>query len=100
MHAIQVDTRYRQVAAAMRAHRDQHRVKPLMPQLTNGEVASGDRVQAQRDVARFEDLSYLGFDHTSRQAILRDSEVQHSARNGRRFEDGDRVAHQRQVVRR
>ena len=98
MHAVQINTRYRQVAAAMCANRDQHCIEALPPQLANGEVASRCKVQAQRDVAGFEDLAYLGFDHTSRQAILRDSEVQHSARNRRRFEDGDRVAHQRQIV--
>ena len=98
MHAIEIDTRYRQVTAAVCADRDQHRVEALPPQFADGEVAPGGGVQAQRDVAGFEDLAHLRLDHTSRQTILRDAEVQHSAGDRRSFEDGDRVAHQRQIV--
>ena len=98
MHAIEVNARDGKLAAAMRAYRDQHGIEALMPQFSDGEVTPGSRVQPQRNVAGLEDLAYLRLYHASRQAIFRNAEVQHSARHRRRFEDGDRVAHQRKIV--
>ena len=72
--------------------------KPLPPQLADGEVASGGRIQAQGDVASFEDLAHLRLDNTSRQTILGDSEVQHSSGDGGSLEDCDRVTHQREIM--
>ena len=46
MHAIEIDARYRQVAAAMRTDRDQHGIKALMSQFADREIAPGNSVQA------------------------------------------------------
>src|ERR1035441_6144343 len=48
MHAIEIDARDREVAAAMCANCDQDRVEALAPQLAYREVASGGGVQAKR----------------------------------------------------
>ncbi len=84
----------------MRAHGDQHRVKALPAQLGDGEVAAGGGVQLQGDVAGLEDLAHLRFHHAARQAILGNAEVQHAPGDRGGLEDGDRVPHQGQVVRR
>ena len=64
----------------------------------NGEVAAGGRVQSQRDVAGFKNFAHLRFDDIARQAVFRDAEIQHSARDRRGLEDRDRIAHQREVM--
>jgi hypothetical protein len=74
--------------------------KSLTAQIGNREVAAGRMIQLERDVAGLENLAHLRFDHIARQAILRDSEVQHSARNRRGFENRDRVSHEGEIVRR
>ena len=57
-------------------------------------------IQLQRDVARLQNLADLRFYHAARQPVLRNSQIQHSARDRRGFEDRDRIAHQREIVRR
>jgi hypothetical protein len=98
VNAVQVYAGDGEIAAAVRAHGDQHRVE-VTAQIGNGEIAAGCMVQFQRDVAGRENLAHLRFHHVARQAILRQAEIEHSARHLRCFKDGDRIAHQRQVVR-
>ena len=100
VHAVEIDAGNGQVAAAVRAHGDQHRIESLPPQIGDREVASGGLIQLERDVAGFENLAHLRFHHVARQSIFGNAQIQHSARDRRRFENRDRIAHQREIVRR
>ena len=86
INAVEIDTRNREIAAAVRADRDQHRIEALPPQIGNGEVPSRGLIQLQRDVARLENLTDLRLHDVARQPVLRNPEVQHSSRHGRSFE--------------
>ena len=99
VHAVEIDAGNTEIAAAMRADGDQHRVESLPAQIGDREVASGGMIQLQRDVAGFKNLANLRFDHVARQAVFGNSEIQHAAGDGRGFEDRDRVAHQREIMR-
>ena len=89
MHSVKVDAGDTEVATAMRADGHQHRVEALLPQVGNHEVASGGVIQLQSDIASFQNLAHLGFNHVARQAIFRYAQVQHSSRDRRCFEDRD-----------
>ncbi len=56
-------------------------------------------IQLESNVARFENLAHLGFDHVSRQTVFRNAQVEHPAGYRCGFKNGDRIAHQRQVMR-
>ena len=99
VHAIEIDPGNAEIAAAMRAHGDEHGVESLTAQIGNGEVAAGRVIQLERDVAGLKNLAHLRFDHVARQAVLGDAEVEHSARNRRGFENRDGVSHEREIVR-
>ena len=100
VNAIEIDSRDAEIAAAVRADGDQHRVESLASQIGDREVASGSMIQFESDVARLQNLSDLRFHHIARQAVFRNSQIQHSARDWRGFENRDRIAHQREVMRR
>ena len=99
-HTVQLDAGNREIAAAMRAHRDHHGVESIAAQAGDGEIAPRRLIQLQRDVAQIENLAYLRFHDAARKAVLRNSEAQHAAGDRRGLEDRDRVTHQRQIVRR
>ena len=88
----------REIAAAMRAHCDQHRIESLPSQIRNREVAPGGMIQLESDVAGLQNLADLCFDHAARQPVLGNSQIEHSTRNWSGFEDRDRVAHQGEVM--
>ena len=56
-------------------------------------------IEFERDVARLQNLPDLRFHHAARQPVLRNSQIQHSARDWRSFENRDCIAHQREVMR-
>ena len=97
--AVEVDAGNAEIAAAVRAHGDQHGIESLAAQIGDGEVPAGRMIQLQRDVAGFENLAHLRFHYVARQAIFRNAEIEHSAGHRRRFKNGDRISHQRQIVR-
>src|SRR5579859_191731 len=99
MDAIQIDAGNRQVAAAMRAYGDEHGIEALRAEVFHGEILARALVQFERNVACFQDLSYLGFNHVARQAIFGNSKIEHAARDGRGLKDGDGISHQGQIVR-
>ncbi len=88
----------REIAAAVRAHGDQHRVESLAAQIGDGEVAPGGMIQLQRDVAGLKNLAHLRFHHIARQAVFRNPQIQHSAGDRSGFKNRDRIAHQREIV--
>src|SRR5579863_2567004 len=67
---IEINSRNAEIAAAMSADRDQHRIEPLPPQIGDFEVTSRRMVQLEGDVSGLEDLADLGLDNIARQAIL------------------------------
>ena len=73
VNPVEIDSGNAQIAAAMCADGDQYRVKALAPQIGDHEVSSGCMVQFERDVASFEDLSYLSFHHIAGQPVFRDA---------------------------
>jgi len=75
-------------------------MEALLPQARDREIASGGLIQLKLDVAGFKNLAHLRLHHSAGQPVLWDSEIQHSSCNWRRLEDGDRVPHQSEVVRR
>ena len=95
-----LDAGNREVAAAMRTHCDHHCVESLAAQIGDGEIAPRRLIELQRDVAQIENLAHLRFHHAARKTVLRNSETQHATGDRCCLEDGDRVAHQRQIVRR
>ena len=56
-------------------------------------------IQLERNIASFKNLTHLRFHYIARQAIFGDSQVQHSARYRRGFENRDGVSHQGEIVR-
>ena len=99
VHSIKIDTWDTEIAATMRSHGDQHGIEALPPQFGNRKVAPGSMIQLQRDVSRLQNLADLRLHHASRQSVFRDSQIQHSARDRRGFEDRHRITHQREIVR-
>src|SRR5579859_4596902 len=97
--AIQIDAGNGKIATAMRAHRDEHGIKALRAEFFDGKIFAGALVQFEGDIAGFQDLSYLGFNHVARQAIFGNSKIEHAARDGRGLKDGDGISHQGQIVR-
>ncbi len=89
----------REIAAAVRAHRDQHRIESLLAQIGDREVSSRGVIQLESDIAGLKNLAHLRFHHIARQAVFRNSQVQHAARDRSSFEDRDRIAHQREIMR-
>ena len=77
----------REIAAAMRADRDQYGIEALAPQIGDGEVPPGGMIQLQRDVAGFENLAHLRLHYVARQAIFGNAQIQHSAGHRRGFKD-------------
>ena len=76
MHAVEIYTGDGEVAAAMRAHCEQHRVEALLPQARDRESpAPGGLVQLQLDVAGFKNLSHLRLYNGAGQPVLRESEI-------------------------
>ena len=88
--AIQINARNGEIAAAVRAHGDQHGVEALVAQVGNREVASGRVIELKRDVAGLENFSHLRFHHVARQAVFGNAEVKHSAGHRRGFKNRDR----------
>src|SRR5216684_4226787 len=99
VHAIEVNARDAEIAAAMRADGDEYSIEPLAAQIGNREVAASRVIQFERDVASLKNFAHLRFDHVARQAVFRDSKVKHPARNRRGFENRDGVSHEGEVVR-
>ena len=100
VNSVQINSGNGQVAAAMRAHRDQHRVKTLPPQIGNREIFAGGVIELKGNVSGRDDFAHLRFNHIARQSVLRNSEVKHAARNRSSFKNCDCVAHQSEVMRR
>ncbi len=96
--AVEIDAGNGEIAAAMRANRDQHGIETLPAQIGNREVAAGRVIQLERDVAGLENLADLRLYHVARQAVFRNSQIEHSTRDRSGFEDRDRVAHQGKIV--
>ena len=71
--AIQVNAGDGEVAAAVRAHGDQHRVEALM--VRESEVSSCGLIQLEGDVAGLENLADLRLDYVARQAIFGNAQV-------------------------
>ena len=97
--AIQINPRNGEIAAAMRAHGDQHGVEALAAQIGNGEIPARRVIELERDVAGLENLPHLRFHHVAGQTVFGNAEIKHSAGYRRGFKNRDRVAHQGQVVR-
>ena len=100
VNAVEVNAGDGEIAAAMRAHGDQHCIEALVAQVGNREVASGRLIELESNVAGREDFAHLRFHHVTRQAVFGNAEVKHSAGDGSGFKNRDRVAHERQVMRR
>ena len=99
VYAIEIDPGNAEIAAAVGAHGDENGVETLAAKIGDGEVAAGRVIQLKRDVASLKNLADLGFDHIARQAIFRDAQVKHSARNRSGFKNCDRVSHEGKIVR-
>src|SRR5581483_9567181 len=98
VHSVEVNSRNREIAAAVSAHRNQDSIETLRAQIFNGEILSRALVEFQRDIARLQNFPHLRFHHVARQPVLRNSQVEHSSGNRGGLKDGHGVAHQRQVV--
>src|SRR5208283_2221908 len=98
MHAIEIDSRNAEIAAAVRAHSDEDSVETLPTKIGNAEVTAGSMIQLERDVASLQNLPHLRFDYVAWKAIFRDSEIQHPPRHRRGFENRNRVSHERQIM--
>src|ERR1022692_1169031 len=81
----------------MGSYGDQRCVK-ISLQICDGKVTSRSSAQLQRDVSSGEDLPYLCFNHITRQAILRKTQIEHAPSHLGCLKDGDRIAHQREVM--
>ena len=99
MHSIQIDSRNRQITAAMRAHRDQNRIKALPSEIAHREVPPCRLIQFEFDAANVQNLADLRFDHVSGQAVFGNAEIQHPSGNRRSLKNCDRITHQGQIVR-
>ena len=71
---------------------------PLPSQVGNREVSSGRMVQVQSDVARLENFADLRLNHVARQAVFRNSQIEHPACNRSSFENRDRITHQGEIM--
>src|SRR5438105_2089312 len=99
VNSVKINAGNAQIATAMCPDRDQHRVKTLPPQIGNSEVFASRVIELEGDVSGREDLAHLRLDHIARQAVLRNSEVKHAARNRSSFENCDCIAHESEVMR-
>ena len=65
-HAIHLDARNGEIAAAMRTDGDHHCVEPFAAQTGNGEVAPSGLIELQRDAAQIQNFANLRFHHAAR----------------------------------
>lgn len=94
--AVEVAAGELQVAAATQSDGQQNGLKPLLPQVGQGEIAQ-PTVEAELG-PEVQDLADLGLHHVAGKAVFRNAQVEHPARRGRCFENRHGIPEQSQVV--
>src|ERR1700687_2976018 len=87
-----------EIAATVQAKREQHGFVALTAEVFQRKVTTETHVQAQFR-PEVENFTNLGLQNVARQAIFWNTEMHHSARHRRSFENGYGITEQGQIVR-